>query len=95
MTFVRLRHSRHFDISDLREAVLCDGAGRSGEAEGVVGRGRAVHQQKLARLHQKEITAQLPASRRYPAEKLRPHTGEGVEPVIINNKPNVSINSLI
>lgn len=59
------------------EAVLCDGVGGAGEAEGVVRRRRAVHQQELARLHQEEVAAQLPASRRHPAEKLRSHTGDG------------------
>ncbi|KAG8011574.1 Spermatogenesis-defective protein 39-like protein, partial [Nibea albiflora] len=38
----------------------------------------SVHQQELARLHQEEITAQLPTSRRHPAEELCADTGEGV-----------------
>ncbi|XP_061559639.1 spermatogenesis-defective protein 39 homolog isoform X5 [Phycodurus eques] len=59
-------------FQDLGEAVLRDGAERSGQAEVVARRGRAVRQPQLARLHQEEIAARLPSRRRHPAQKLRP-----------------------
>lgn len=60
---------------DLREAVLCNGAGGTGQAEGVVGRGRPVYWKELAGLHQEEVTTELPQGGGHPAQELCTDTG--------------------